>query len=264
MPDPNAIPSSRRHSDDGASCAGSPSDLRSSLLLGVDHAQLGEVRIEELGPSVAVGISRGRFPKGYPHVDPNEDAVFAAADGETVVMAVADGHSGFDAALAAIRAVADAPLPTRAVALDTVVRDRVWAAVEAVNAVVGHLVAPRDASRTSLTVAATRHGRIATCTIGDTACFVTTRRRATRIGGVTRFLAPDTDASAIHVEAAHLPSRGTVILASDGVLDFVGDPAHQIRQVAGMAPAASVESLISAAFSGGAGDNVSVATQRLS
>ncbi|MEA3502778.1 MAG: hypothetical protein U9R47_08390, partial [Actinomycetota bacterium] len=79
-----------------------PGVAQSILLLGSDHTELGEVEIAELSPHVAVGISRGRFPKGYAHVDPNEDAVFAATDGTTAIIAVADGHHGFDAAEAAI------------------------------------------------------------------------------------------------------------------------------------------------------------------
>ena len=79
-----------------------PANFRSALLLGEDHTELEEVAITEVTPNLAIGISRGRFPKGYPHVDPNEDAVYAATDGTTTVLVVADGHQGFDAARAAI------------------------------------------------------------------------------------------------------------------------------------------------------------------
>ena len=72
--------------------------IRSSLLLGSNYETLGDVAIEEITPQLAIGISRGRFRKGYPHVDPNEDAVIVAADDATTVLAVADGHNGFDAA----------------------------------------------------------------------------------------------------------------------------------------------------------------------
>jgi hypothetical protein len=81
--------------------------VRSIVLLGSDHTELEQIAIEELTPNVAIGISRGRFPKGYPHLDPNEDAVFAATDGTTTVLAVADGHHGFDAAREAILTISD-------------------------------------------------------------------------------------------------------------------------------------------------------------
>jgi hypothetical protein len=81
--------------------------FRTGLLLGSGHENLGEFEIEEVSSHIAIGISRGRFPKAYAHIDPNEDAVSAATDDTTTVLAVADGHNGFDAARTAILAIAD-------------------------------------------------------------------------------------------------------------------------------------------------------------
>ncbi len=76
-----------------------------AALWGDEHTELGEMAVAPLRPSAAVALSRGKFPKGYPHLDPNEDAVLAATDGVTWLLAVADGHNGFDAARAAVAAL---------------------------------------------------------------------------------------------------------------------------------------------------------------
>jgi hypothetical protein len=75
------------------------------MLLGDQAVELGEVIQAELGSSCALALSRGRFAKGYPYLDPNEDACLAATDGHRYLLAVADGHNGFDAARAAITAL---------------------------------------------------------------------------------------------------------------------------------------------------------------
>jgi hypothetical protein len=72
--------------------------FQSALLVGSDHTELDEVAIEEVTRNLAIGISCGWFPKGHPHADPNDDTVFAATDGNTAILAVADGDHGFDAA----------------------------------------------------------------------------------------------------------------------------------------------------------------------
>ncbi|MFH1330493.1 MAG: hypothetical protein ABIJ48_07590, partial [Actinomycetota bacterium] len=79
--------------------------LRLAALWGTDHETLGEIALEEVTPSLVAALSRGRYPKGYPHLDPNEDGALAASDGTAAVLAVVDGHNGFDAARAALQAV---------------------------------------------------------------------------------------------------------------------------------------------------------------
>jgi serine/threonine protein phosphatase PrpC len=71
--------------------------VRSALLRGRDHTELGAIVAEAEGRAAAA-ISRGGAPKRYPHVDPNEDAaLFASGPGGTL-LAVADAHEGFAAA----------------------------------------------------------------------------------------------------------------------------------------------------------------------
>jgi len=234
--------------------------FQSALLVGSDHTELNEVAIKEVTPNLAIGISCGRFPKGYPHVDPNEDAAFAATDGNTSILAVADGHHSFDAACTAITAIAEAATaPTTDETAQLIVRRLTVTAIDAVAATVPLLPPPRDTSRTALTVAVIRDDSFATTTIGDTACFVATRRRAKRLGTPTDFLSPGTDPVAFGVETVRLPPRGTVVVASDGFLDFVGNPRRLLRSTSSVHASECAERLLDAAFSGGAGDNIAVA-----
>jgi serine/threonine protein phosphatase PrpC len=71
--------------------------MRSALLRGRDHARLGITAAVAEGRA-AIAISRGGAPKSYRYRDPNEDiALFAQGEGG-VLLAVADGHGGCQAA----------------------------------------------------------------------------------------------------------------------------------------------------------------------
>jgi len=126
--------------------------FQSALLVGSDHTELDEVAIEEVTPKLTIGISCGWFPKGYPHADPNEDAVFAATDGNATIVAVADGHHGFDAARAAITAIAEAATAPTDETAQLIARRLTVTAIDAVVATVPFLPPPRDTSRTALTM----------------------------------------------------------------------------------------------------------------
>jgi len=63
--------------------------VRTAALWGDEHTELGEIAVAPLLPQAAVALSRGKFPKGYPHLDPNEDAVLAATDGANWLLPVA-------------------------------------------------------------------------------------------------------------------------------------------------------------------------------
>ena len=233
--------------------------MLSGLLLGEDYPELEQIRVREFAPNVAIGISRGRFPKGYPHVDANEDAVYAATDGTTTVLAVADGHNGFDAARSAMMAIAAATPRFMNGALETVIRQISMAALAAVSEAVPPLPPPRDTSETSLTIAAIRDNAVATTTIGDTALFVVAGRRITRHGTDTEYVSPTTDAAAIEFISAKISAKAVVILASDGFLDFAADPRTALRTAATLAVSDAANQLISEAFAGGAGDNIAIA-----
>ena len=78
--------------------------MRTALLRGQDHTDLGAIGLVSEGPA-AIAICKGGAMKTYSHLDPNEDAAcFAIGDGGMLV-AVADGHDGASGAEAAVRAL---------------------------------------------------------------------------------------------------------------------------------------------------------------
>ena len=233
--------------------------LRSVALSGPDHTELGTTSVHELTPNLAVGISRGRFPKGYPHVDPNEDAVFAATDGSTSVLCVVDGHSGFDAAGAAIAAISEAAPQILDQNPDSIVADLSLLAAQAVATNVPSLAPPRERSETAVTIVALREAALASSTAGDTACFVVEGRRVNRIGGATEFLTPSSGSDAVATMTATPSERSTVVVLSDGIIDFAGDTTRALRSIRDLSARDAVDRLLALAFQGGAGDNLSVA-----
>jgi len=70
--------------------------VRSALLRGREHLEIGAVDAVAEGPA-AIAISMGGAPKKYVHTDPNEDSVFFAVGAAGTLVAVADGHRGFEA-----------------------------------------------------------------------------------------------------------------------------------------------------------------------
>ena len=84
--------------------------MKSALLRGREHEELGAIDAIAEG-SAAIGICVGGAAKTYAHTDPNEDAaLFAIGDAGTLV-AVADGHRGFEAAEVALEHMAANPAP---------------------------------------------------------------------------------------------------------------------------------------------------------
>lgn len=84
--------------------------MRSALLRGREHAALG-VHGAVAEERVAIAISRGGWTKQYAYVDPNEDAVAFALGARATLLAVADGHSGFEAAEVALEHLLEHPAP---------------------------------------------------------------------------------------------------------------------------------------------------------
>jgi serine/threonine protein phosphatase PrpC len=67
--------------------------MRSALLKGRDHNELGAIEMIAEGPC-AIAISRGGAAKTYSHTEPNEDACLFAIGPGGALVAVADGHHG--------------------------------------------------------------------------------------------------------------------------------------------------------------------------
>jgi hypothetical protein len=81
------------------------------MLRGADHPDLGEREVLALDAEHAIGISAGRLPKSYWHLDPNEDAALLSVSPTWALLAVADGHHGADASHAATRPSPCSPRP---------------------------------------------------------------------------------------------------------------------------------------------------------
>ncbi len=233
-------------------------------LSGADHPELGVVVDARLGDRAAVALSRGRFPKPYRHVDPNEDAVLAAGGPGGWLLAAVDGHLGFDAAGAALGAVADrAPTLVRrgcATPPDVGLEATCRAARDAVNTALRGAFPPRVDSRAALTLTLVRGGRMWVASFGDTVCL---RVRGGRTKVIRRhgwpFLGPDVDIPPI-VQARVRPSDG-IVVASDGLTTYLGR--HWAARTASVLASASdpvtaVRGLVELAMDGGAGDHIAV------
>jgi serine/threonine protein phosphatase PrpC len=84
--------------------------VRAGLLRGRDHVALGVHGAIAEG-DVAIAITRGGYAKQYAYVDANEDAVAFAVGERAALLAVADGHSGFEAAEVALEHLLEHPAP---------------------------------------------------------------------------------------------------------------------------------------------------------
>jgi len=237
--------------------------VRAAALWGPDHETLGEMEVCEVTSSLAMALSRGKFPKGYPHVDPNEDGVLAATNGPAAVLAVADGHNGFDAARAALSATAEQIpflLSREPRAAVPALRECAAAAVEAVATAIEGLEGERADSGTALTVALLRPGGLTVAGLGDCVAVVIRKSRVRRVGGDAPFLGRGTLPSHVRIGGARLHPGDTVLVATDGLRDFLGRGWR--RRLAALAAdvgsAGLAQRAIEAAFSGGAGDNLAV------
>ena len=145
-----------------------PPDLRFAALRGDEHTDLGDVTVETVGANSAVALSRGKYPKGYPYVDPNEDAILAGTDGSRTLLAVADGHRGFEAAKAATGAIVSRlPDLLQRKEADQSVLDALAAAQHAVTIEIAKIETERAASRTALAIAITDGPKVFVGGLGD-------------------------------------------------------------------------------------------------
>lgn len=233
------------------------------MLLGPDHTELDEVAVATIASDTAIALTRGRHRKGYPHLDPNEDGVLAARAPAGVLLAVADGHAGFDAAGAALRAVSAAAgtvLHTAAASLDTALTEAFRLAAGAVAVAIATARPERARSRTALTVAIARQDAAIIGTVGDTTALVIGHKRPRRAEDSATFLGGSNITP--RVTSLRLRPGERVILMSDGITDFLGR--DWVGAVASVAqdehqPSALVRELCRLAGSGGAGDNGAVA-----
>jgi serine/threonine protein phosphatase PrpC len=74
------------------------------MLRGREHLELAaiELRVEA---DAAIALSIGGAPKRYTHTDPNEDVALLVVHADRVLLAVADGHGGYEAAEIALQTI---------------------------------------------------------------------------------------------------------------------------------------------------------------
>jgi serine/threonine protein phosphatase PrpC len=244
-----------------------PDDVRSATLLGEDHPTLGEVAVSSLGEGIAIGLSAGRLPKSYWHLDPNEDAALAMAAGDAVLLAVADGHHGFDAARAAIaelRALGPDLLRTEPRHLEDTLDQALGEVEDRVAALIATLPDERRDSRTALSVALLRTDRAAAATYGDTTVLRVRGGKAKPLAGTSVFLG--SAGAAPSAGSGRLKRGDCVVLCSDGITDFLGSRSSQrIAEIisARVEVEAAVRELLQRASDAGAGDHLAVAAAQV-
>lgn len=234
-------------------------------LSGDQYEELGQIATRTLGESCAIALSRGRHPKGYEHLDPNEDAVGALLDRESWLLAVVDGHRGFEAARAALSAVFEATEPQDRQPAEAVAA-LFHKAAEAVTEAVVTAETSRRNSRTTLTIALVRGGEMASATLGDSSAVVVSNSGVKPMGRRSDFLGPGVDLSTLAVETTQLSPGDLIILCTDGLTRFLGRRwAARLGKMAREQPDPEplVRSAVEAAFDGGAGDNIAVAALRV-
>jgi hypothetical protein len=163
--------------------------MRSAQLRGRDHTRLGMTAAIAEGRA-AIALSRGGAAKSYQHKDPNEDvALFAEGDGG-ILLAVADGHGGCDAAEAVIDRLLAGFAPAWTAATAPGLRER-WltelpSCLAELNAVILERVAQGgpDTSRTTLALALLRPGDdwLAFASLGDSHIFQLTAGEVLELG----------------------------------------------------------------------------------
>ncbi len=226
-------------------------------LLGRDFPELGPVGLVGNPIGGALAISRGRFPKPYAHVDPNEDAALLVHTRSGSVIAVADGFNGAAAAelaLEAVRESADRLVVEEPEAFDLAIRERARAlAVELQG------VAP---SSTCLVLIAVCGQACHVASFGDSSAF---RANTTAVlvppnelpwpPGRAKPELLDTSFTAHFVRA---PGE-RVAVVTDGITNYVREPTRIPSWLAeARDDTEAVRRIAEAALDAGAGDNLAV------
>jgi serine/threonine protein phosphatase PrpC len=203
-----------------------------AVLRGSESQTIGGVSVVAEG-SAAISLSQGGFAKRYRHTDPNEDAAAFALGESGLLLAVADGHNGCDAAELAIDELLlrSGALLTRERSTD----DGWWqkVALETIDAIQTALVARitqgvRGHSRTTLALALVLPGAdlLAFASLGDSHIFRVCGGEVVDLGthpdGLYRFLGNPADDlgslaknSVVGVES--LANTSAIVLATDGI-----------------------------------------------
>lgn len=230
------------------------------VLYGSDHTELDQPAVEAVGP-IAIGISRGRHPKAYGYVDPNEDAVLAASTGSSHLLAVADGHNSVMASHAVIERLAKGAEILLSDDPTVSVERAGRMASEALTELVWAEERPQPA--TTLAAVVVGNQRAAYLSWGDSAVVRLRGRGAKLLPPNGPFLVVGTPLGVLRSGSFRLRPGDRLMVATDGLTDFLPQPWH--RSLARMAadcpdPSALIKKAIRTAGQGGGGDNISAAT----
>lgn len=242
------------------------------MLWGTDHEDLGEIAVAPAGPRAAIANTRGRHPKAYRYLDPNEDTVAAVAGERATLIVCADGHNGALAPNLAVRetlaAFGDEPPPRLA---DDEWVDLFQRVNDAVIAGKG-IGSEQPASNTVLIVALVSPGGLSWGAIGDGAlvvCRPGAQRGRQLNREAMRFVGQPMNRrgmrNAVGRGTVDLAPEDWVVAVTDGLSEFVAPlrPADVIpRVLASLDPLTAetgARALVDTACSAGAGDNVAAA-----
>ncbi len=239
-------------------------------LWGANHTDHDRLAVTTVGRVAALALDRGRHPKRYAYTDANEDVAAALVQGDRLLLVVADGHTGRESSETAVRSVlhwASRGLPDTID--DNQLVDLFDAAGRAVLQVTSDPGCPHPDSRTTLIVALLAEGHLHWASMGDSGIFVAGPEGVGRLDRPrNRYVGFPMSRREVakRVDRGHRPigPDHVVVLASDGVIDFVPDPEVAVHEALGADRlAGAARALARDAFDGGAGDNVAIAIGRL-
>ena len=237
--------------------------MRTALLLGRDHHELGSLAAVAEGPA-AITLSRGGARKTYDHTEPNEDAALFALGEAGALIAVADGHhgaSGSETALEYLLANTAAAwtAPGTVVGSAAAWREMALDALLACNRAILERSAKTSLppAPTTLSLALARPGEdlLVHACVGDSHCFRASAERAVDLGWAsldrrhTYFLGYEAETREREREKCLVgcqPLSGTraVVLATDGLSEAgigVECPASSVREAVDEASRCSPE-----------------------
>jgi len=235
---------------------------RALRLLGRHYTSLGPLAVAELPDGGAVGLSRGLIHKAYRYVDPNEDGVLLLRSEHGVLLAVADGYNGTAASELALERVQAAGGE-----LIQLAPDRFRPRMEQLALEISAELRGVEPSRSCLLVAVVVGRTCSWFCLGDSALYRSSRNvPATPSNDLV--LEPRLRALPHPTEfwsgVDALDSGERIALVTDGVTNFVAEGSTIAGLLANAeSDAHAVRSVAFAAMRGGAGDNISVATIRV-
>jgi serine/threonine protein phosphatase PrpC len=227
-------------------------------LVGRDYPALGPVALATHPKGGALGISRGRLPKPYAHVEPNEDAALLVHTDGGVLLAVTDGFNGADASILVLEAVRDSA-DALVVADPRMFEKETGALMERIVPRVRAL-APAD---TTLVTMAVYGESVHVASFGDSIAFSASHPEPL-VPPDDFWLARNAHGRlGLEPHLAHFCRKGNerIAVVSDGIANYVPDPGQIPGWLARAADdRAAARMLLEEALNGGAGDNVALVT----